>query len=182
MTSADFGDSSPSSYLTVLKLYTGSRKVGEGWTCVFLPITDPSSFFVLSYLTLNPPPPSHQRVYLSLTYLSVLSVLNILNKMSTHTRLLTRTYSVRKCERRARNVVVTCASAAHNIKLFLFLTTTILMQRCQASFRSHCPCTRGMQEYSANINALQNRYTVKKVQEFPVSSRDVTNQTPPGQE
>jgi hypothetical protein len=25
-------------------------------------------------------------------------------------------------------------------------------------------------------------YTVKKVHEFPVSSRDVTNQTPPGQE
>ncbi len=25
-------------------------------------------------------------------------------------------------------------------------------------------------------------YTVKKVREFPVSSRDVTNQTPPGQE
>ncbi len=27
-----------------------------------------------------------------------------------------------------------------------------------------------------------SHYTVKKVHEFPVSSRDVTNQTPPGQE
>ena len=27
-----------------------------------------------------------------------------------------------------------------------------------------------------------SEYTVKKVHEFPVSSRDVTNQTPPGQE
>ncbi len=28
----------------------------------------------------------------------------------------------------------------------------------------------------------RSMYTVKKVHEFPVSSRDVTNQTPPGQE
>jgi hypothetical protein len=28
----------------------------------------------------------------------------------------------------------------------------------------------------------KQRYTVKKVHKFPVSSRDVTNQTPPGQE
>jgi hypothetical protein len=30
--------------------------------------------------------------------------------------------------------------------------------------------------------SLIHPYTVKKVHEFPVSSRDVTNQTPPGQE
>ncbi len=33
-----------------------------------------------------------------------------------------------------------------------------------------------------NIDVKQGVYTVKKVHEFPVSSRDVTNQTPPGQE
>ncbi len=114
MTSADFGDSSPSSYLTVLKLYTGSRKVGEGWMCVFLSITDPSSFlFCLIWLQipLPPPPPSHQRVNLSLTYLSVLSVLNIWSKwaLKNNNRLKThvRIYSVRKFEKIARNVVVT---------------------------------------------------------------------------
>jgi hypothetical protein len=29
---------------------------------------------------------------------------------------------------------------------------------------------------------IQYVYTVKKVHEFPVSTRDATNQTPPGQE
>ncbi len=39
------------------------------------------------------------------------------------------------------------------------------------------------QEQCREIEETKYRmYTVKKVHEFPVSSRDVTNQTPPGQE
>jgi hypothetical protein len=45
----------------------------------------------------------------------------------------------------------------------------------------HVP--RSNQKRVEQKSAKQKRdYTVKKVHEFPVSSRDVTNQTPPGQE
>jgi hypothetical protein len=36
--------------------------------------------------------------------------------------------------------------------------------------------------HSDSICDRWSTYTVKKIHEFPVSSRDVTNQTPPGQE
>jgi hypothetical protein len=55
---------------------------------------------------------------------------------------------------------------------FSFLLGCLFMQTyyCRVSVIKESP-----------LNAHSN-YTVKKVHEFPISSRDVTNQTPHGQE
>ncbi len=128
----------------------------------------------------DPSPSSHLRTfrklnmsayYTALTKTFCLSVLNILNIFQTNlalknnNRLKThvRIYSVRKCERRARNVVVKCASAAQHIQLFRFSTTTILRQRCNASFRlpTHPMHTRCMQKYFSKI--LKIYYRIQKI-------------------
>jgi hypothetical protein len=75
-----------------------------------------------------------------------------------------------------------CRLTVTVVTVVLTLTHTQLQPYPSIRPSIHLLTNTDTEPYNDNLAVFPGRYTEKKVHEFPVSSRDVTNQTPPGPE